>query len=97
MEENKEKTAGKILEEQLTWKFPHIGQIAPEQISEAAEFCEDYKTFLNEGKTERECVKAAVHRLENAGYEPIDFGKSYKPGDKVYYVNRSKALLMTTF
>ena len=46
----KEKTAGRLLEEQLTFCFPHIGKEAPGQIEEAAAFCEGYKAFLNEGK-----------------------------------------------
>ena len=48
---------GKELQEELTWKFPHIAKDAPEQVEEAAAFCEGYKAFLDEGKTERECVK----------------------------------------
>ena len=56
MAEEKEKSEGKLLEEKLFWKFPHIGKMAPEQIEEAAAFCEGYKVFLNEGKTERECI-----------------------------------------
>ena len=51
---------GKDLEKALLWEAPHIGEKAPEQIPEAQDFCEGYKTFLNEGKTERECVKKAV-------------------------------------
>lgn len=80
----KEKSAGKLLEEQLTFHFPHIGKEAPQQVDEATAFCEGYKAFLNEGKTERECVEAAVKRLEAAGYTAIDFAKEYQPGDKVY-------------
>ena len=93
----KEKSAGKLLEEQLTFSFPHIGKEAPKQVDEAAAFCEGYKVFLNEGKTERECVEAAVNRLEAAGYHAIDFTKQYQPGDKVYFINRKKAIIMTTF
>lgn len=93
----KEKTAGQLLEEELTFKFPHIGKDAPQQVEEAAAFCEGYKAFLNEGKTERECVEAAVKRIEAAGYTAIDFTKQYQPGDKVYFVNRKKAIIMTTF
>ena len=92
-----EKTAGKMLEEQLTWKFPHIAKDAPAEVDKAAEFCEGYKTFLDEGKTERECVTAAVKMLQAAGYQELDVKASYKPGDKVYQVNRGKALLITTF
>lgn len=97
MAEEKEKSEGKLLEEQLTWKFPHIAKDAPEQVEEAAAFCEGYKAFLDHGKTERECVKAAVEMLKQAGYEELDPAKSYEPGDKVYQVNRGKALLITTF
>ena len=35
MSDNKEKTEGMMLEEQLVWKFPHIGKDAPEQVEAA--------------------------------------------------------------
>lgn len=92
-----EKSAGKILEEQLTWSFPHIAKDAPDEVEKAAAFCEGYKAFLDAGKTERECVAAAVKLLKAAGYQELDVTASYKPGDKVYQVNREKAILMTTF
>ena len=88
---------GKELQEELTWKFPHIAKEAPEQVEEAAAFCEGYKAFLDEGKTERECVKKAVELLKTAGYAEFDTQGSYQPGDKVYYVNRNKAIIATTF
>ncbi|RHQ18024.1 aminopeptidase [Lachnospiraceae bacterium AM48-27BH] len=88
---------GKELQEELTWKFPHIAKEAPEQVEEAAAFCEGYKAFLDEGKTERECVKKAVELLKAAGYAEFDTQDSYQPGDKVYYVNRNKAIIATTF
>lgn len=97
MDQEKEKSAGKLLEEQLTWKFPHIGKKAPEQTEEAATFCEGYKEFLNRGKTERECVAKAVEMLEAAGYRPLSMTEKYRPGDKVYLVNRQKSILATTF
>ena len=97
MAQEKEKSEGKLLEEQLVWKFPHIGKKAPQQVEEAASFCEGYKAFLNEGKTERECVRAAVRMLEAAGYQPLDLSRKYQPGDKVYQVNRQKSILATTF
>lgn len=91
------KTKAQELQEQLTWTFPHIGKDSPEQIEKASKYCEGYKAFLNAGKTERECVKAAVKMLKKAGYRPFDRNASYEPGDKVYYVNRGKALIATTF
>lgn len=91
------KTKAQELQEQLTWTFPHIGKDSPGQIEKASKYCEGYKAFLNAGKTERECVKAAVKMLKKAGYRPFDRNASYEPGDKVYYVNRGKALIATTF
>ncbi len=88
---------GKELQDELTWKFPHIGKEAPDQMEEAMSFCENYKVFLDEGKTERECVKKAVELLKAAGYTEFDTQGSYKTGDKVYYVNRKKAIIATTF
>lgn len=52
------KTKGQELAEKLVWKAPNIGKDAPKQIAKAEKFCEGYKKFLNEGKTERECVSA---------------------------------------
>ena len=90
------KTKAQELQEQLTWTFPHIGKDSPGQIEKASKYCEGYKAFLNAGKTERECVKAAVKMLKKAGYRPYDRKASYEAGDKVYYVNRDKALIATT-
>ena len=92
-----EKTKGQQLQEELTFQFPHIGKDAPEQKEQAERFCQGYKYFLDKGKTERECVREAVSLLEKKGYIPFEAGKSYEPGTKVYYVNRNKAIIATTF
>lgn len=93
MEEGK----GKELEELLLWKFPHIAKKAPEQIEEAAKFCEGYKRFLDRGKTERECVEVAREMLLEAGYQEFSPAKQYQAGDQVFTVNRNKSILATTF
>lgn len=87
----------KELQKSLTWEFPHIAKEAPAQTEEAAEYCEGYKAFLNKAKTEREFVTEAVKILTENGYTPYEIGKKYQSGDKVYLVNRKKALIMTTF
>nr|WP_314460895.1 aminopeptidase [uncultured Clostridium sp.] len=92
-----DKTIGQKLQDELTFKFPHIGKEAPEQMEQADLFCNGYKRFLDNGKTERECVREAVAMLEMQGYVPFDGTKTYRPGDKVYQVNRGKAILATTF
>lgn len=89
--------SAKELQESLTWSYPHIAGKAPEQKEEAFAYCEGYKAFLNAAKTEREFTREAKKCLDAAGYQPYDSGRQYQPGDKVYYVNRKKSLIMTTF
>ncbi len=57
---------------------------------------DEYRKFLDEGKTERECVRKAVAMAEAAGYanlaDVMAAGKSLKPGDKVYSVGMKKMI-----
>lgn len=57
-------------------------------------YAEGYKTFLNEGKTERDAVDAIVRRAQAAGYRPWTRGMQVQPGDKLYQVNRYKAVTL---
>jgi aspartyl aminopeptidase len=68
-----------------------------DRIDEATEqaifdYCEGYKTFLDRGKIERDCVKYAVELAEAAGFVPLVRGMALKAGDKVYRVNRNRAV-----
>lgn len=91
------KSKAQELKDQLTWKFPHIAREAHGQTEKAEKFCRGYKEFLDRGKTERECVTEAVRMLKAAGYREFDAQGVYQPGDKVYYVNRGKSIIATTF
>lgn len=90
-------TSAKDLQKELTWEFPHIGKKAPASKEKAFAYCEGYKEFLNNAKTEREFTAKAVEKLQAAGYVPFEAEKKYKSGDKVYFVNRGKSLAMSTF
>lgn len=61
----------------------------------------EYKEFLDEGKTERECVKKAVRMAEDAGYKNladiVASGKKLKAGDKVYSVGMKKMVSLFLF
>ncbi len=61
--------------------------------SAAQAFCEKYKRFLGSAKTEREAVAAAQVHLVEAGFRPLPDTAMLRPGDKVYTVNRRKALI----
>jgi Aspartyl aminopeptidase len=54
----------------------------------------NYKTFLNNGKTERECVKQLIALAEEHGYKTVSSYTSLTPGDKVYVEKMNKIIAM---
>jgi len=90
-----EKSAGKQLQEDLLFQPQNLGAtLSDEEIDAAFAFCEGYKAFLDNGKTEREVNEQIVGLLHAHGYAAFDPSKAYAPGDKVYLNNRGKALIM---
>ena len=65
-----------------------------QQVVDMTDYCEGYKTFLDQAKTEREAVDAAIALAEKQGFVPYERGMALKPGDKVYRSNRGKSLLL---
>ena len=57
-------------------------------------YCEGYKRYLNESRTERESVRNAIELAKAEGFTEYVPGMALKTGDKVYYSNRGKALLL---
>lgn len=55
---------------------------------------EDYKAFLNAGKTERMCASEVLRRAQEKGFVDVASKKSLKTGDKIYYNNRGKAVVL---
>ena len=53
---------------------------------------ERYKSFLDEGKTERECVRRTIALAEANGYRRLESVESLKCGDKVYVEDYEKAI-----
>ena len=64
-----------------------------EEIEAAYDFCEDYKTFLDRSKTEREAVASSIEIARKNGFEEFDPSKRYAPGAKVYLNNRGKSVI----
>lgn len=81
------------MERENAWK-----RLSEEQLDELEELNDNYRTFISENKTERECVQAAVRLAEAAGYVPLDdlvrAGTPVTPGTKVYVNTRGKALTL---
>ena len=55
---------------------------------------EDYKKFLDNGKTERECVQQIITLAKATGYKDISEFDSLKKGDKVYITKMNKAVAL---
>ena len=55
---------------------------------------ERYKSFLDEGKTERECVRRTIALAEANGYRRLESVESLKCGDKVYVEDYEKAIAL---
>ncbi len=59
------------------------------------EYCRGYMEYLNTARTEREAVTEAIRLAEEAGFAPYDPAQgALQPGEKVYYSNRGKGLLL---
>ena len=93
--EKDKKTEASELKEKLFMKRRNTGLAMSEsEIAKADKFCEGYKKFLDTGKTEREACAEAVRLAEEAGFVPFEKGRKYSAGDKVYSVNREKAIIL---
>ena len=68
------------------------------QLKKVDEFAKDYMNFLNNGKTERECIDVIVNEIEKAGYKELNTliknKTALKCGDKVYSVWMNKSIVM---
>lgn len=62
------------------------------------EFNEDYRKFLSNYKTERECVSEGIRLAEKNGFKSLDKlikeKTKLKPKDKLYAVNRDKNIVL---
>ncbi|MBM6948449.1 aminopeptidase [Mordavella massiliensis] len=81
------------MEKQNAWRT-----YSPEQMGELERINELYKDCLDDGKTERECVRTAVRIAKENGYldlqEVMKSGGALKAGDKVYAVCMGKSVLL---
>lgn len=90
-----EKSAAELLKDELCLKKEHfINQMSDDELKKADDYCEGYKEFLATAKTERECVDFLKEKAESKGFVPFDKKASYKAGDKVYYNNRGKSIIL---
>lgn len=80
------------MEQKNTWET-----YSAKQLKEVDAFAREYMDFLDNGKTERECIDQIVNVLEDAGYQELSSrirdGKRIKAGDKIYSVWMNKSIV----
>ena len=78
---------------ELAW-----GKYSEQECEKVFQFGEDFRKFLSDYKTEREQIKGYVELAEQNGYKDlkkyIETKTPLKAGDKVYYNNMGKMLLL---
>ncbi|MCH5260846.1 MAG: aminopeptidase [Lachnospiraceae bacterium] len=81
------------MEHKNTWET-----YSTKQMKEVDAFAREYMDFLDNGKTERECIDRIVNTIEQSGYQELETlvtaGRKLKTGDRVYSVWMNKSIVM---
>lgn len=90
-----EKTKIDEMKEKLFYNPKHASTVISESETEIADgFCEGYKEFLDKGKTEREAAAEIIALAKANGFTEFIPGEKYTAGEKVYYNNRNKSVIL---
>lgn len=81
------------MERKVAWN-----QRTQEDMTAMEQLAEEYRQFISQNKTERECTRAAIALAEAAGYKPLSQAIAeelpLQPGDKVWAQAKGKALIL---
>ena len=85
------------LTKELCYDAEHAmkSQMTDAEVKKADKFCDGYIDFLNAAKTEREIVIFMKEKAESLGFTEFDKTKKYKAGDKIYKVQKNKAIILS--
>ena len=92
-----EKTMGKEMLEKLSYKKKNVFEEASaDKIKAIYDYSEGYMKYLDMAKTEREAVDYSIELAEKKGYTEYKLGDKLSVGDKKYYNNHGKSLILFT-
>ena len=92
---SEKKTAGQQRYDELSYEKKNYYETASEAERKAMyDYAEGYKRFLDDAKTEREACAAAVAMAIQKGFTAYRLGDPLSPGDKKYFVNRGKSVVV---
>ena len=90
-----EKTKIDEMKEKLFYSPKHASCVINEGETEIADgFCEGYKAFLDKAKTEREAAAEIIALAKANGYVEFIPGEKYSAGERIYYNNRNKSVIL---
>ena len=85
----------KELYEKLKYERKNVYRDMPdEERRNMLDLADDYRRFLDAGKTERECVNEAISLAKANGFVPFESKDSLQAGDRVYFTNRGKNIML---
>ncbi len=95
---DEQKTAGQKLAEELGFEIKSCWDgLSDNDRADIAEFSEQYKKFIDTGKTERECAAECTAVLQEKGFIDIETALSkkrkLKAGDKIFQNIRGKSVM----
>ena len=90
-----EKSKGQKLQESLSYKKKNYYEVASEaERKEIFDFAKGYMAYLDAAKTEREACAVSVAEAKKKGFTEFKFGDKLKAGDKKYFINRDKSVVV---
>ena len=69
-------------------------RFSPEQRGQMETYSVHYRQFLDTARTERLANKEIIRQAENAGFRPLSDFTSLKAGDKVYWDQKGKSVIL---
>ncbi len=89
----------KEIKNKITYEFKNAWEeIKDDEKKDVFDFANEYKVFLDIGKTERECAEEIIKIAEKKGFKNFEDilqkKEKIKPGMKIYANNRDKAVVL---
>ena len=92
---SEKKSKGQELQKELSYKKRNYYETADKAEKKAIfDYAEGYKNFLDAAKTDREACDFAVSLAKERGFTEYCFGDALTAGDKKYFVNRGKSVVV---
>ncbi len=81
--------------DKLSYKKKNVyEQSNKDEIKAIYDYSKGYMKFLDDAKTEREATEVTISMVEKKGYTEFKFGDKISKGDKKYYNNNGKSIVI---